>query len=155
MPNGYTYAVRLTPTAQTAAKTLIQIKTGAAPIELLSFRINQITLKATEMWSLQIIRKSATATVTSFTPLQYNPGDPASLAVGGTSATGTNASAEGTDGDIDFESYWNIISGEYLWLPVPEERIWVPQTAFIALKLNTAPSASSTIGCTVVYREWR
>jgi hypothetical protein len=155
MPGGYTYSVRLTPTSISAAKTLIQIKTGAAPVEIIRVRVTQSTLTAIAYWNLQLKRSSAAATVTSFTPLKYNPNDPISLAVGGTAATGVNASVEGTDTDIDDETQWNVINGEWVHLPVPEERIWIPQSSIWGVKLNTAPSVASLVGAIVVYREWQ
>src|SRR5262249_35609803 len=94
---------------------------------------------------VQILRKSAAATVTSFTPLKLDPGAPAALAVGGTAATGYNASVEGTNGDILFKSHWNVLNGEYVYLPTPEDRIWVAQSGIIGVKLNTAPAASMTM----------
>jgi len=152
---GYVYSVRMPATAVTAAKTLMQIKTGAAAIEILDFRLAQTTKTTSELLALQILRKTATATVTSATPVKINSNDPASLAVGGTSATGYNASAEGTDGDILWDGVWNVLNGEYPYLPTPEARIWTPQTDFIAIKLLTAPAASMTLTLSVFYVEYR
>lgn len=151
--SGYIYAVRFAPTALTVAKTLIQIKAGAAPIDILEARVYQITKTSSELLALQWLRKSAGATVTSATPLKMNPGDPAALAVGGTTATGVNATAEGTDGDIPFEDIWNVLNGSWLYLPTPEDRIRIPQGGFLGLKLNTAPAASMTIGAFVHFEE--
>jgi hypothetical protein len=149
-----TYSVRLTPTAQTTAKTLVQLKAGAAPLEIVEVRFSQITKITSEILLLQAIRKSAAATVTSFTPLKLDTSSATALAVGGTAATGTNASAEGTDGEIPFETHWNIINGEFVYLPVPEARIWVPQAGIIGFKLATAPAASMSLGCIVTFREY-
>lgn len=155
MPRFATYAVRLAPTAITAGKTLIQIKSGSAsPLEILSARIFQVTKTTSEMLEVNILRKTAAATVTSATPLKADPNDPASGAVGGTSATGTNATAEGTDGDILEDGMWNVLNGEWLYMPLPEDRIWVPAAGIIALKLVTSPAASMTIGAIVRYAEY-
>ncbi len=155
MAEGYVYTIRLAPTSISAAKTLIQVKAGACALEVVYARVYQVTKTSTELLALQQLRKSAAATVTSFTPLKHNPGDPAALCVGGTSATGTNASAEGTDSDILDETDWNVLNGEFLWLPVPEERIRVPQSGIYGLKLNTAPAAAMTIGAVVKVREFQ
>lgn len=152
---GFVYYAEMPSTAITAAKTLLQIKAGAAALELLEFRLSQITKITSELLEVQILRKSAAATVTSFTPLELNPGGPAALAVGGTAATGYNASAEGTNGDIIFKTVWNVINGEYVYMPTPETRIWVPQTAIIAIKLNTAPAASMTMFCDAIFQEYQ
>jgi hypothetical protein len=155
MPRFATYSVRLATTALTTAKTLVQIKAGAAAsLEILSVRIFQVTKTASEVLEVQILRKSAAATVSSFTPLKLDPNDPASAAVGSTSGTGITASAEGTDGDILEDSIWNVLNGEWVHLPVPEDRIWVPAAGIIAVKLNTAPAASMNVGCLVHYAEY-
>lgn len=153
--SNYLYVVRLNPTAQTAAKTLLQIKAGAAKIALVSVKLYQKSKTSTEFLDIQILRKSAAATVTSFTPIKKNPNDPTALAVGGTAATGTNASVEGTDGDILHEDTWNVINGSWLYLPVPEDREEEQQGGIIAVKLNTNPAASMTIGAIASFIEYR
>jgi hypothetical protein len=152
--SGYVYVVRLAPTAITTAKTLLQIKAGAAPVDILDWRLYQITKITTELLAVQMLRKSAAATVTSFTPLKYNTLDPAALAVGGASATGTNASAEGTDTDIVWESVWNVLNGEFNYLDIPEGRMRIPQAGIGGIKLNTAPAASMTVGGYVRFIEY-
>jgi|ERR1051326_3541299 predicted RecA/RadA family phage recombinase len=148
MPAGYGYVVRLAPTALTTALTLVQVKAGsAAGLFILSARVYQVTKTSTELLKVQVLRKTGAATVTSFTPLKLNSGDPSALCVGGTSATGITATNEGTDGDILAETVWNILNGEWLYLPVPEERIWVPAAGIAAVKLATAPAASMSVGC--------
>jgi hypothetical protein len=153
--SGYVYHAEMPATAITAAKTLLQIKSVNSPLEILEMRISQVTKTTSELLEVQILRKTAAATVTSFTPLELDTGGPAALAVGGTSATGYNASAEGTNGDILFKTHWNVLNGEFLYLPTPEDRIWVPPNGFIAVKLNTAPAASMTIICTAHFVEYQ
>jgi hypothetical protein len=155
MPRFATYSVRLAPTAITAGKSLIQIKSGAAStLEILFARIFQVTKTTSEMLEVNVLRKTAAATVTSYTPLKADANDPASGAAGGTAATGINASAEGTDGDILEDGMWNVLNGEWTYLPVPEDRIWVPAAGIVALKLVTSPAASMTIGAIVRYAEY-
>lgn len=155
MKQGFLYYVEMPSTAITVAKTLVQIVAGAAAIDIVSIRVAQLTKTATELLELQLLRKSAAATVTSFTPLKYNPNDPASLAVGGTSATGNNASSEGTNSDILLKTSWNVLNGEWLYLPVPEGRIRIPQAGIFGVKLNTAPAASMNIIVGVEFMEYR
>src|SRR5687768_2012750 len=121
--SGYIYSVRLSPTAITAAKTLIQIKSGAAAIDIVSARIYQVTKTTSELLQLQLLQWTAAptfATVTSATPAPLNGLDPAALAVGGTSATGVNATAEPSGGTsvVHEETDWNVLNGEWLYLPV-------------------------------------
>ena len=159
--SGYIYRVLLTPTAQTAAKTLIQIKSGAAAIDIVSARIYQITKATTELLNVQLIQFTAAptfGTVTSATAAPLNGLDPAALAVGSTTATGVNATAEPSGGTsvVQVETYWNVLNGEWLYLPVPEQRIRIKQGGLgFTLKLNTAPAASMTIGCYVDFIEYQ
>jgi len=136
----------------TTAKTLIQIKAGASSaLELLRASITNTTVDASDSGSAEILRKTAAATVTSFTPLLYDPSDQAAKAVGGTTATGHTATAEGTDGDILVDEGFNVLNG-WLWLPTPEERITVPQGGIIALKSGTTIT-SATLKALMVFRE--
>lgn len=158
---GYVYSVRFSPTSLTAVKTLIQIKTGAAPIDILSIRVHQITKTTSELLNL-LLNQYTTAptfgTVTSFTPAPLNPSDPAALAVGGTSATGVNATAEPSGGTVVVheETDWNVINGEWLYMPIPEERIRIKQGGLgFTLKLNTAPAAAMTIGGILRFMEYQ
>lgn len=153
MANGYKYYIELPSTAISAAKTLIQIKAGAAPLDIIEASLSQVSKTSAEMLEIQWLRKSAAATVTSFTPLKMNPGDPTALCVGGTSATGYNASAEGTNSDIITKAHWNVVNAEWYRLPVPEGRIRVPQSGIVGLKLNTAPAASMTFVGYVIVEE--
>ena len=94
------YSVRMNKVAVTGAITLVQLKAGSSSIcRILRAWCSQFNQTSSVMQDILILRKSAAATVTSFTPVLVDPGDAAANAAGGTSATGTNASAEGTDGD--------------------------------------------------------
>lgn len=105
------------------------------------------------MQRIQILRKTAAATVTSYTPLLENTIDPAAGAVGSTSGTGVNASAEGTDGDILVDWDFNVLQG-FLWQPVLEDRIWVPVSGIIALKFPAAPGSALTIDAQLKFIEY-
>ena len=153
--SGYLYVVRMAPTALTTAKTLIQVVAGAAPFDLIGATVSQVTKSTTEMLRIQILRKTAVATVTSATPLLTNPADPAALAVGGTTATGVNATAEGTNGDVLEDRVWNILTGTWEYVPIPEARKRAAQAGNLALVLITAPAASMTIAATLEIIEYR
>lgn len=123
------------------AITIIQIKAGATnPLELIRVSVNQSDSTTSAQTGIRILRKTATATVTSFTPLIVQAAA-AAAAAGGTSATGITATAEGTDGDILIDEGFNALNG-FLYLPVPEERILVPAAGFIALKFPVAPASA-------------
>lgn len=153
--SGYLYVVRLTPTAITAAKTLIQIVAGAAPFDVIGATISQVTKSTSEMLRIQLLRKTTLATVTAFTPLLANPADPASLAIGGTLLTGVNATAEGVDGAVLEDRVWNVQTGTWEYVPIPEGRKRAAQGGNLALVLITAPAASMTIAATLEILEYR
>lgn len=148
------YVVSITRLSVTAAITLIQIKAGATvPLQIIRATLGQTTSNISTQQAVQINRKSGTATVTSFTPLLTGPAtDPAAASVGGTAATGTNASAEGTDTDILRQGVLNYPM-EWLYLPTPKEYLFVGAATFIGLKLPVAPSASTAFTADIVYEE--
>jgi len=145
------YSVNANLTTWTGAKTLLQIKAVSKQLEIIRVEVTQVSSTTSAQTQVQLLRKTAAATVTSFTPLLMDPSFAAATAVGGTAATGTNATAEGTDGDILFRSGFNILNG-FLWLPVPEERIKVPVNGFFAVKMPDAVT-SGTYNVNVIFGE--
>jgi len=134
------------------AITILQVKAGAAALELIRAGITQGLSETSTMEHVQILRKTAAATVTAFTPRRYNPSDPVALAIGGVAATGYTASAEGTDGEVVVDDGWNILNG-WQWKS-GEDRIVVPQGGIIALKFPVAP-ASATYRANMVFIEYQ
>jgi len=158
----YLYTVRMAPTAVTVAKTLIQIKPVTAPIFIVRAKVFQVTkISASELLEIQQIKYAGgftAATVTSATALlKGSSRDPASLAVGSTSATGVNATVEPSGGTANIldDDDWNTLNASWTDLPIPEDRIGPVITGELyGLKLNTAPGASMTIGALVDYIEF-
>jgi len=149
---GNVYVVQASIAAVTAAKTLLQIKAGATtPLELIRAEISNSSSEVSDTGELQIVRKSAAATVTSFTPLLYNGITAAADAVGGTAATGHTATAEGTDGDVLYRRGFNVLNG-HVWLPTPKERIIVAGAGIIALK-SAITITSVTLLAVLVFEE--
>lgn len=146
------YTVHASVATVTTAKTLIQIKAGSASaVEILRAWITNGSVTADDNVEGVIVRKTAAATVTSFTPILHDPSDQAAKAVGGTSATGHSASVEGTDGDIVIREGFSVLAG-WIWLPTPEERVVVPQAGIVAVKSNIT-IASATLIAGVTFRE--
>lgn len=147
------YSVYMNNVAVTGAITLVQIVNGSSAIlKLLRAWCSQSNQTSSAQQRIQINRKSGAATVTSFTPAQFDPGDAASGATGGSSATGTNASAEGTDSTVLLADNFNVLTG-WLWVPTPEERIIIPPSGIVGLKLPTAPGSSMTVSAGLVFGE--
>lgn len=133
------YAVYINGLSVSTAKTLVQIKAGSLrAVCLVRGWLAQSTSTSSGQLRIQLNRKTTAATVTSFTPIKLAPGAGAADAVGGTSATGTNATSEGTDGEILLPDVCNVLTG-WLWVPTPEDRIIVPAGGIVALKLPSAP----------------
>ena len=136
----------------TTAKTLIQIKAGAASaLEILYASLTNTTVDASDQGSIIIGRKTAAATVTSYTPLLFDPSDQAAKAVGGTAATGHTATVEGTDGDVLVDEGFNVLQG-WSWMPTPDFKIVVPQAGFIALRTGTTIT-SATLKGVMIFKE--
>jgi len=154
MQPGYIYVAKNgdAGVAISTAITILQVKAGAAALELIRASITQGLSETSTMEHIQILRKTAAATVTSFTPRRYNFSDPVALAVGGVAATGYTATAEGTDGEVLVDEGWNILNG-WQWKS-GEDRILVAQGGMIALKFPVAP-ASATWRASMVFVEYQ
>lgn len=149
------YCINVTRLAVTGAITLMQIKAGAStPLQLLRCAGAQSSSTTSTQLSVQINRKSAAATVTPFVPLLLGPADdPAAKAVSGAAATGTNASAEGTDTDVLWQDVFNYVPLGWLWLPSEKERIHVPPAGIVGCKFPVAPATSVTITSQMLWEE--
>ena len=147
------YKVALSAVAVSTAITIIQIKAGATvPLQIIRATISQSSSTTSAQQRAQINRKSAAATVTSATPEKLGPTtDPAASAVGGTSATGTNASAEGTDTGLLVEDAFNVLNG-WVFLPTPKEYPFVDAASIVGLKFPAAPS-STTFEAMMIFEE--
>lgn len=140
------------------AITALQLKAGVnGPIEILRAWATQASSTTSAQCSLALVRKTAAATVTTAVAGTHlnklNPVFPTADASLGVSASGITGTVEGTDGDILFDQGLNALGG-WLYAPVPEERIIVPQAGIIALKFLDAPGSAKWY-CGIVFRELR
>lgn len=142
-PSG-AYAVVRVNVSTTTAITVIQVATPAnCAIDVVRASGSQSSSTTSTATALGLIKKSAAASVTSRTPDFLTDGMQASKCVGGASATGINASAEGTDNtNYLWSEGFNIVGNGVLYLPVPEERIGVGPSEFIGLKHSVAPTGN-------------
>ncbi len=101
---------------------------------------------------------AGTLTVTSTSPNPLAVGGPASGIAGGTSPltaakSGVNSSA---DSGGTYTNQWPVNPnnlGGYLWIPVPEERIWIPPSTVFAVRFLAAPSDTAGWTVLVVFEE--
>ncbi len=144
-PASRVYVVSITRVAFTTAITIMQIKAGATvPLQIIRCELGQTASTTSTQQAIQLNRKSAAATVTSFTPKLCGPStDPAASSVGGTAATGITGTAEGTDGDILKQGVFNFLNG-WLYLPTPKEYPFVNAATIVALLFPTTPTITLT-----------
>lgn len=148
---GRLYVINHQATVVAGAISIIQLKAGASNIcKIHRVSISQTASTTSAQIRAQIVRKSAAATVTSFTPLLVDSGDGAAKSVGGVAATGITATVEGTDSDVLISDTFNALQG-WLYLPTPEERLIVPANGIIALKFPVNPAL--TITAQMIYEE--
>jgi hypothetical protein len=132
--------------AQSTLITAIQITAGSGrPFYLARWAVSQRTSTSSAMAGINLLRKSAAATVTSITPAATGPNFPSAAATAGHSA-----SAEGTDSTVLERRAFNILSGiEVIY--TPEEMPIVAGSGIIALKWAAAPtSATYTFLMTII-----
>jgi hypothetical protein len=94
-----------------------------------------------------VIETDVAATVTTFTPELWGNGlQPASLCVGGTSATGYNASAEGTITTVRMFDAQHVHpqSGYGIWWPIGDKQVRVAPSKFLRIRCK-APAAVNVI----------
>lgn len=146
MPAGDVYTLRQSSTVSTAI-TLLQLKAGANNgFVIIRASLTQYGSTTSVQETISIVRKSVAATVTAAiagTTLLFRDPNQATASLSlGTSATGVTGASEGTDGDVPLQEGFNVLNG-WLYIPVPEERLYVPPGGIIALKFLTAPASQT------------
>lgn len=138
------YTVVRSNVSTTTAITVIQVATpSTAAIDIVRAWGGQSSSTTSTATALGLIKKTGAASVTSRTPDPLTDGMQASKCVGGASATGITATSEGTDAtNYLWNEGFNIVGNGVLYLPVPEERIGVGPSEFIALKHSVAPTGN-------------
>lgn len=134
------YSVQVNAAAVTTAKDLIRV-TAPSTMTLCVIRawVGQSGNVTSENARVLVQRASDSQSGTSETPQALEVGDPAAT------FTAATLTADHTlTGDPMVDEAFNWVSG-YLWVPAPEERIWVPPSGKLVLRLAAAPSASKTV----------
>ena len=147
-PSGLYNVVRQGVATSTAISVVQVLVPATAAAEFTRCWTNQDSVTTTNQTRIQLNQNSTACTVTLQNPAPAGKGMQASKCVGGTSATGITASAEGTVTQTWWSEGFNIVNG-ILYLPVPEARwLLVGQAAgFAAVKFPNAPaSANYTTG---------
>lgn len=117
-----------------------------ATVEIIEAWLTQDSSETSLQEVVQICRKSAAGTGTSYTPKLLAPNNDA--AFGGTARI--DCTAEGTVGDILHREGFNILNG-WFYKPLPESRILVPPSGIVALR--GILSAGLTVSAGMVIEE--
>jgi len=143
-PSGAYNLIRASVATSTAITVNQVLVPALASAEFTRAWCNQDSVTTTAQTRVQLNRNSTACTVTSQTAASLQNGMQASKAVGGTSATGITATAEGTVTATVWSEGFNIVNG-ILYLPVPEARWLLVGSAagFAALKFPGAPAAAN------------
>ena len=125
------------------AITVVQYKAGAAnKASVVRFRVSQRLSETSQQEQIYLLRKSAAATVTSFTPIENDSDGGVAFGVGGTAATGITATVEGTDGDVLVSAGFNVLNG-FEWVRSDLNEINIPAGGIIAIKFPVAPTSAT------------
>jgi len=141
-----TTAAQIAVTTGTAIKTLMQVATpSTAQIAVVEWGVSFDGSTAATPIKVELLQTDVAATVTSVTPTLWNdPLGPASLCVGGASATGHTATAEGTITavrmfDVQFISPTNQYIKQY---PLGREPK-VPVSKFLRIRVTAAAAVNA------------
>jgi hypothetical protein len=145
------YSVVMTPTSISAARTLVELSAPSTMLLAVTrVVLGQTASETSEQNRFIIQRVSGTAaTGTTRTPEEKEPGGPAA-----TATAKVNCTAEpGTfDGQPAYTEPFNWLNG-VVYVPLEIDRIWVPPSGRLAIKVADAPSAALTMECLVDFLE--
>lgn len=142
------YSVQVNAVSVSTAKDLVRI-TAPSTMLLCVLRAwcGQSGNNTSEQGRLIVQRASDSQSGTSETPAPLEAGDPAA-----TFTCQTLTADHALTGDPILDRGFNWVSGDE-WVPAPEERIWVPPSAKLVLRLATVPGAAKTVSCGLIVAE--
>lgn len=145
---GNLYYIAIGAQAQTAAKTLIEVASGAAVVTTLERAyISQNSFDTSENLGakIQLITTTGTGTTTTAVPSQAS-----TAAAAGTQKTNDTVEPTYTANKVLVQQGFNVLSG-FLWTPAnDDEVIALAPSGLLGIMLDVAPSASMNFsyGCT-------
>lgn len=145
------YTAGITATSISALGDLVSITAPATmAIQVTRAWITQ-SGNVTSEQGLAILQRTTTDNstgATGITPRPLEVGDPASATTCRTTPTTPNTL---TGDPLEHEGF-NWVSG-FLWVPAPEERIWIPPSGHLVLRLVNNPSAAKTVDAGINFIE--
>lgn len=159
-----TYVVAMANQTIIADSELITIRAAtawssrASLLQILRLTVNQAGTATSQQLAVRWgLKASAFGTFTSTTPAPTALGSVASAIAGSTSnaasSAGTDASANGA-GTLTVlgQEGFNNLNG-WLWVPTPEERIWVGPDLTFVLQLQGTPTTLTNWSATLTFAE--
>lgn len=139
-------------------RTASAIGTRASNIRILRAWCGQGLTETSDQLGIQLaLQASAFGTYTSTTPTPHVLNGAASGIAGGTtgaaatSGTDASANAAGTKTAVIADGFNNV--GGWLWVPTPEERIYVPVDTAIVLALIGTPATLTNWSAGITFEE--
>ncbi len=135
--------------AVAAAQTLLTVEAPSdAVVAVLRAYISQLDLVASEMFRAHLQKATDDGTGAAVTPEPHEEGN---AAFGGT--VQEDHSVEPTYTGIPYENEeFNVLNG-WVWVPMPEERIYLSPGETLGLRLDVAPSAGTVVVAGLVFGE--
>lgn len=132
-----------------ADQDIIEAVGGSANVyELIGIELWS-TYTTDERLSLRLVRRTTTGSGGSAaTEVKTEPGSAAP-----TLAVSHLVTTPGTLGDVIEAYQWSLLI-PYIYLPIPESRLWIPPSGRFGLNLQTAVAATRTISYTLKWREY-
>lgn len=149
-----TTAAQVKVTTGAAIKTLLQVATpSTTDIKVIEWGISFDGSAAATPIAVELLQTDVAATVTSLTPTLWgNPNSPASLCVGGTSATGYTATVEGTiTATRMFDVQLIAPTNQYVkQFPLGREP-WIPVSKWLRVRVTAGAAVNAY--CYVIWEE--
>lgn len=149
-----TTAAQVAVTTGTAIKTLLQVATPSTTgLNVIEWGISFDGSAAATPIKCELLQTDVAATVTSLTPTLWgDPNAPASLCVGGTTATGYTASAEGTITATRMLDVQFIAPTNQYWKQFPLGREpEIPISKFLRVRVTAGTAVNAY--CYIVWEE--
>lgn len=147
------YRASVQATGVTAAKTLLYVTAPAtAAVEILSASITNVSNETSEQLEAALDRVSSlgTPTATTLTPSKTENGDQ----VAGSTVKGNITASEPTYASNSQQGKEGFPSvGGWRYQPVPEERMIIPPSGTVGLRLLTTSLTSCDFDVEIVFRE--
>ncbi len=145
-----TYSIDTTIAALSTAKDILRLSApSTGVVELIRVEVTQDASETSEQLPLSIFRASTAGTGTSRTARPYEVLDPA---FSGSAVSDLSADTTKSPSEPLWTSAQNVLAG-WLYHPVPDERIVIPPSGSIAIRLEAAPAAALATRIVCTFKE--